>query len=205
MKTALSIFLILILTSNLKAQDIWKDTTLFSNFDRVIEPELKQFKRSKIDTLFIYTEYCWGCVYPNDNSEKCDNPSWNHMYYFIWKKNNETYFTVRDDCFEYATLKIDSYFFEYFYSIKDSLINDKLKEPKYYIDHAYASKLIMIDKQNNFALFFDGAYFYEDTTNPAIIFNNTTLRKVVLDNLNNYLKKDLLTYLIPSRQRKNYR
>ncbi len=205
MKTIVTLILTLIVTANLKAQDIWKDTTLFNSFDRVIEPELKHFKQQKIDTLFIYTEYCWGCVFPKDNDEKCHNPSWNHAYYFIWQKNNETFFTVRDDCFDYATLKIDSNFFEYFYSIKDFLINDRLKEPNYWIDHAYASNIIMIDKHNNFSLFFDGSYFYHDMSNPAVIYNNTTLRKKFLDNINSYLKDDLLTYLIPSRQRKNYR
>src|SRR5690606_12992615 len=90
--------------------------------EAIIEKDIKGIRRLGADTIFIYTEYCYGCMLPSTREEDCQNTLFNHTWYFIWKKNGNTFFKVRDDCFEYNTIKVSGNFLDYVYSVKDSLI-----------------------------------------------------------------------------------
>ncbi len=185
------------------------------SIDSIIIDNLNNFKKRKIDTLIIYNAngLCYPC--PGDEEERCKEFRWNNAYYFLWLKNGKTYFTLRDDCFDYEILNIDTLFFRNFYEIRDSLLKDSLLKPKSYTPHTWHHTITFLDNKDNFILYLNGNYFDYDSNlanifnkidyDPALKLNKQTITKSFDDNLYNYFINNLAEKLKATRRRKNFR
>lgn len=183
--------------------------------DSIILDNYNSFKKLKVESLIIYTEdaLCYPC--PGDEEERCKEFRWNDAFYFIWTKKGQTFFTMRDNCYEYDILKLDTTFFIEFYKIKDSLMHDSLIKPKTWNAHSSNERIICIDNKKSFTIHINGNYFYFDPTiaeilktekyDPAIEFNQKTLIYSFSNSLGDYLKLNLAERLKVTRKRKNYR
>lgn len=156
----------------------------------------KEYKLNLLDTVFIYhTYHTW------DTSTSCTNLT---TEYFFWSKGFDTYFTIKDACFDYEQLKIDRSFFHYFFQIKDSLLTERLMSPPCYVDDAGILWLIASDNRTEFSASFPTEYFHHYCGHDSIIkFNNQSQLKKFHDFLLIYVKE--LSNKIERQKKRNKR
>jgi hypothetical protein len=101
--------------------------------DSLVNKYTQNLKARGIDTIFIYNEYCIGCLFqPVKGSNLCAENFSSLPTYIFWKDRGKTFATRKDICFDYSTQGItgDS-FWQYFFTNKAKIKKEELKIPQY--------------------------------------------------------------------------
>jgi hypothetical protein len=101
--------------------------------DSLVNNYTQNLKAKGIDTVFIYNEYCIGCLFqPVNGSNLCAENFSSLPTYIFWKDLGKTFATRKDICFDYTTQAIaDDSFWKYFFSNKAKIKKEELKIPQY--------------------------------------------------------------------------
>ncbi len=101
--------------------------------DSLVNKYTQNLKARGIDTVFIYNEYCIGCLFqPVKGSNLCAENFSSLPTYIFWKDRGKTFATRKDICFDYTIQEIAfDIFWKYFFSNKEKIRKEELKIPQY--------------------------------------------------------------------------
>jgi len=179
-----------------------------TNIDSVSRKFINELRIKKIDTVAIYQEYSTGGVQivytkKGDDIDHCKNSKVPKTIYFFWKKNNKTFCTKKDECFDYVSTELkDENLWEIFYK---NLVVIKSEKPKNFqtgpdefmmIDHSTYRDFKFIIQNEIIRQAFDlydflkqEEYRENPQKNLSYEFNQNLKSKVVMDLLENLSKK----------------
>ena len=133
------------------------------HLDTIVKNYINELNSTGIDTVCIYKDYCVGCIYFSKKKEdKCDADGFYVPTYIFWLDKGQTFMTLKDNCFDYSTLKIDNDSIWQFFSAKRDIIKkEEIKMPQYIeikngkeetysssVDHSRHQDIQMIIGQN---------------------------------------------------------
>ncbi|MDR1764221.1 MAG: hypothetical protein LBR64_09805 [Dysgonamonadaceae bacterium] len=192
-----------------------QDTSSYQYLDSLVNDYVKRMQANNIDTICVYKEYCVGCVYIfDDENDVCNYSSVYVPTYIFWKKQGITYLTKKDNCFDYATIPMDSLnLWKLFLKYRRQIKKEKTKIFEYiaYKNSKKEKYFIMIDHSNHksFEIMIDGEIFmlnidefdmtkeYDGLKNINYQHNNKLKGKIIIDELNAIVnqieKQELLT------------
>ena len=129
MNNTKSIFLILFLIFSISAFGQLTQPQL----DSLVKKYTQNLRKSGVDTLCVYEEYCIGCLfYSNENKNMCLEKISFLPTYIFWKQHGKTFMTKKDACFEYSVKNISNDVFWYYYlKNRDKIKKEELKAPQY--------------------------------------------------------------------------
>lgn len=157
-------------------------TYLEDYIDSLNKVAVHNFSENNIDTVCIYQEYCIGCLrFTKKKKDRCDSDDIFISSYYLWKKDNKTFITKKDNCFDYSTNEIlNDSIWSYFFSNSDSLKRQDIKPAQ-----------VLIMKDNNEiiqTLTVDHSYF----THISFYLNNDKIISKEIDEY--FLEKQVDTY-----------
>ncbi len=99
--------------------------------DLAVNQSISLLQSKGIDTICVYKAYCVGCfvMLPPGADTSCRRQPYENDTYFLWKKNNVTWFTLKNYCFAYDTICVNTSSIWSFYSLEKNKIDSKKIRP----------------------------------------------------------------------------
>jgi len=81
-----------------------------SNNEKIYKNFLLELKQQKVDTICVFEDYSVESYKTFDDTltDYCIYDSDYYPTYIFWKQNGKTFFTIKDNCFEYSVIEIDA-------------------------------------------------------------------------------------------------
>ncbi|MDN3579563.1 hypothetical protein [Mucilaginibacter flavus] len=187
-----------------------------SQLNARIKTQVDSLRKTGIDTIIVYKSYCIGCeVLWKNKRDRCAYEGYYINARLFWKHEGLTYFTAKDNCFDYTTVTITADSLWRFYSKNsDAIANETIKQLQYtvvengekktyssLIDHSYRQDITIVKREQIIEKYLDD-YNFEKTVDfsglkPNINYeyniNTKTKRlQIILNSLTNTLAKQKL-------------
>jgi hypothetical protein len=107
--------------------------TSTEQLEKIVWKFVNDQRVKKIDTFCIYQSYCVGCNYKWGNKEdRCDFEGLYIPTYIFWLEKGKTFVVKKDNCFDYAQIRIDNdSLWQFFFPNRDAMEREEIKEPQY--------------------------------------------------------------------------
>ena len=81
-----------------------------SNNEKLSSAFLLKLKQQKVDTICVFEDYSVGSYKTFDDTvtDYCIYDSDYFPTYIFWKQNGKTFFTIKDNCYEYSIIEIEA-------------------------------------------------------------------------------------------------
>jgi hypothetical protein len=179
-----------------------KGQTSTENLDTLVKRYITVLNAKGVDTLFIYEDYCVGCVYTSKiDEDKCNFEGIFIPTYIFWMDKGQTFMTKKDNCFDYSIIKVpNNSIWQFFFANLVTLEREEIKIPQYieikngkketyssFVDHSWRQGItVLIGQDTIIKKHLDDYYFIreigsEQHKNINYSYNiNSSLKKLQL-------------------------
>ncbi len=214
------LFILITLLSSITTQSLFAQNS-DSLLNVRVKTQVDSLTKIGIDTIIVYNSYCVGCeVLWKNKRDRCAYEGYYINARLFWKHKGLTYFTAKDNCFDYTTVTITADNLWQFYSKNIAVIaNENIKHPQYAViengkkqtyfssrDHSYKQDIMIVKRGQIIEKYLD-EYDFEKTVDFSGLKSNinyeynihtkTKQLQSILNWLTNSLAKQKLLTRIP--------